>query len=94
MHDQLAHNYVGLLKTSAHVVFTFQTHVSHIKAITLYHCNSSADCTKELLKPSKDVASLLDCSETKLEGFGLHFFVGDVISGVKKLWPKNNKIID
>jgi len=45
--------------------------------------NSSADCSRELLKPSKDLASLLVCSRKKffLVG-GCGFLVTDVISGV------------
>jgi len=39
------------------------------------------DCAKELFKPSKDLASLRICNKIFF-GFGLHFFVSDVISGV------------
>jgi len=45
--------------------------------------SSSADCTRELFKPSKDLASLLVC--TQKENFlvgGCGFFVSDVISEV------------
>jgi len=34
--------------------------VSHLKAIIFQHHNSTADCTRELFKHSKDVASLLE----------------------------------
>ena len=47
--------------------------------------SSSANCTRELFKPSKDLASLIDCNEKK--SFSFVFFVSDVISEVG-LWPQ------
>jgi len=45
------------------------------------HGNISADdCARELFKPSKDLASLRVCNETKT--FDIGFFVSDIISVV------------
>jgi len=43
---------------------------------TLQLRNSPGHCARKLFKPSKDVASLLDCIEKKLESFGLQAFCG------------------
>jgi len=41
------------------LVFTSKTHMNHFVTVTLQHHNSPADCSRELFKCSKDVASLL-----------------------------------
>jgi len=45
--------------------------------------------TRELFKPSKDLASLLVCNEKNFFGFGCGFFVSDVINDVSfcPFWP-------
>jgi len=43
--------------------------------------NSGTESIRELFKSSKDLASLLVCSEKKYFGFGFQIFVSDVISG-------------
>jgi len=43
---------------------------------TLQPHNSPTDCARELFKLPKDVASLLDRIENKLESFGFQFFCG------------------
>ena len=48
-----------------------------------YQCHSSsADCARVLFKPSKDLASLLACTQKKFLVGGCGFFVSDVISEV------------
>jgi len=38
-------------------------------------------CSTDLVKVSKDVASLLDCTRKNIFAWGLRVFVSDVISG-------------
>jgi len=42
---------------------------------TLQLHNSPADCVRELFKPSKDAASLLDCIEEKIKKFWIVVFL-------------------
>jgi len=51
-----------------------------------YLLHNSADCVRELFKPSKDLGSLRVCNEKILGGVWASFFVSDVISKVG-FWP-------
>ena len=44
--------------------------------------NSSADCARELFKPSNDTANFRVCNGKKLYGCGFCFLVNDVVSKV------------
>jgi len=47
-----------------------------------YQRPSSSDCARELFKGSNGSASLVDCTQNKFFGWGVGFFVTDVISEV------------
>jgi len=42
--------------------------------------SSSADCARELYKPSKDLANLRVFNEKQIFGFGFRVFVSDVVT--------------
>jgi len=42
--------------------------------LTYQQHSSSADCARELFKPSKGLASLQICNEKNFFGLGFHFF--------------------
>jgi len=53
---------------------------THITTSQLH--NPLSDCAREQFKPSKDIASLLDCVEKNWKVLDFKFFVGNVKSGL------------
>jgi len=62
--------------------------IMHSAANFVPLCNSinGLSIVLELSKPTKDLTSLLVCTEKQFLGLCFSFFVGDVISGVA-FWP-------
>ena len=85
----VAHNYMfkvleclTICHRSTNILLLEIREKSGIFWLTYQPHSSSANCTRELLKPLKDSASILDCNEVNFLVGSCGFFVSDVISEV------------